>query len=71
MYSIIIERSQDAMQVVWIFTKETFKNTKDLSWTTRWYANQLAHNKKIDDYDVYEFDTLDELNEFLLSNLTI
>lgn len=71
MYSIIIERSQECMQVVWVFTKSTLHNTKDLWWTTRWYANQLSHNKTIDDYDVYVFDTLEELNEFLLSNLKI
>lgn len=71
MYSIIIERSQECMQVVWVFTKETLHNTKDLMWTTRAFANQLSSVGKISDYDVLYFDTLEELNEFLLDNLKI
>lgn len=71
MYSIIIERSKEQMQIVWVFTKEVLHNTKDLSWTTRAYANELSANKTVNDYDVLYFNTLEELNNFLLDNLKL
>jgi len=67
MYSIIIERSKDQMQVVAIFTKEIF-DKEEMVWD---YANKLYEKKNVKDYDVLFFEWLWKLNEFLLDNIKI
>ena len=62
MYSIIIERSKECMQVVNIL----IKHPEPVA-----VLNCLEQENKWADLDLLYFKTLEELNEFLLSNLKI
>ena len=56
MISIIIERSKEKMQVVWVYYWKTSAEVWDI-------ANSMAED--LVDYDVYEFEGEDALNMWL------
>jgi len=62
MISIIIERSQDCMQVVGVYYGKTSTQVRDI-------ANAMAD--KLDDYDVREFENEQELNSRLENQVCI
>lgn len=53
------------MQVVYV---DLLYEDKSAVWD---FADKLYENKKVVDYDVFEFDTIEELNLFLMKNLTL
>ena len=67
MRSIIIERSKETMQVVSFIHHNGWTRSQDC----RMMANNLAESEWLIDFDVMSFDTISELNNFLLDNLKI
>ena len=72
MIKIIIERSQDCMQVVWVYMDSHRDVAIHKAYKDLWEKANLLHLRwRLDDFDILEFDGLGSLNEFLLSELTI
>lgn len=60
MRAIIIERSQECMQVASIIPPKYFGKDENV----RPFANDLKRTWHVNDVDVIAFDTIEELNQF-------
>ena len=63
MISIIIEKSMDQMQVFWVYKNPT-EDIRDK-------ANRFFEQWRLVDYDVLNFETEDDMNEFLRNEVLL
>ena len=72
MRSIIIEKSKETIQVVSFIHHNGWTESQDCRMQDcRMMANNLAESEWLIDFDVMFFNTISELNNFLLDNLKL